>query len=101
MIKNFRTYDLAVRFYRLSQTLSVQDFLRDQLNRAASSIVLNLAEGRGKPTLKDQLRFYHIAMGSLRECEAILQLESIADGDVAICADQLAAHLYRLIQSAR
>ncbi len=101
MIKNFRTYDLAVTFYRLSQTLSVQSFLQDQLNRAASSIVLNLAEGRGKPTAKDQVRFYSIAMGSFRECEAILQLENIADSEVAECADKLGAHLYRLIQNAR
>ncbi len=100
-MKNFRTYDLAVGFYRTSTTLSVPGFLRDQLLRAASSIVLNLAEGAGRQSWKDQRRFYRIAMGSLRESQAILQLSSPISPEVAESADKLAAHLYRLIENTR
>ncbi|MBX7138295.1 MAG: four helix bundle protein, partial [Oligoflexia bacterium] len=45
--------------------------------RATLSIALNLAEGRGKPTRKDQLRFFSIAFGSVRECQAILILHDL------------------------
>ena len=64
-------------FFRSTQNLKLCGALREQLNRAASSIALNLAEGRGKPTVKDQLRFFHIAMGSVRECQAILELAAL------------------------
>jgi four helix bundle protein len=73
-MKNFRTYDLAVNFYRLSRTLQIRGNLKEQLDRAASSVVLNLAEGRGRGTKADQKRFFQIAMGSVRECQAILDL---------------------------
>ena len=42
---NFRTYDLAVQLYQVCKKHSVPSFLRNQLDRASSSIVLNLAEG--------------------------------------------------------
>ncbi|MCB0331733.1 MAG: four helix bundle protein, partial [Bdellovibrionales bacterium] len=45
--------------------------IRDQLKRAATSIPLNLAEGSGKMSNKDKLRFYAIARGSAMECAAI------------------------------
>ncbi len=99
-MKNFRTYDLAVAFYRKTQTLAVKTHLKDQLLRAASSIALNLAEGRGKRTSADQIRFFSMAMGSLRECQAILELGNITD-EAADLADRLGASLFRLIQNAR
>jgi len=71
--------------------------LRDQLKRAASSVVLNLAEGAGRGTNADQRRFFQIAMGSLRESRAILDIANITLHDEL--ADKLGAHLYRLIQS--
>ena len=100
-MKNFRTFDLAVTFYRLSRTLPLKGSLRDQLNRAAASIPLNLAEGRGKLTLKDQIRFFSIAFGSLRECQAILILEQLETSPAWTILDQLAACLYKLIKNAR
>ncbi len=73
--------------------------LRDQLLRAASSIVLNLAEGSGRFGRKDQKRFYHIAFGSLRECQAVIDLELAGNKELVKQADLVAAHLYKLIQS--
>ena len=100
-MKNFITYQLAVRFYRLRTSLKLPLHLSDQLARAASSIVLNLAEGRGKPTVKDQLKFFHIAFGSLRECQAVLTLAELESTQAWSVLDTLAAHLYRLIKNAR
>jgi four helix bundle protein len=41
--------------------------LRDQVRRAMTSVVLNLAEGCGKLSPRDRRRFFAIARGSLLE----------------------------------
>jgi len=48
--------------------------LRDQLDRASISIVLNIAEGCGRRSPADKGRFYAMARGSATECAAILDL---------------------------
>lgn len=100
-MKNFRTFDLAVNFYRQTLCQKLPTHLRQQLQRASSSIALNLAEGRGKPTKKDQLKFFYIALGSVRECEAILILANLSRTKIGQTLDILAAHLYKLIKAAR
>ena len=42
--------------------------VKDQLDRAATSIALNIAEGNGKYTNKDRCRFFDVAHGSALEC---------------------------------
>lgn len=48
--------------------------LGDQLQRAATSIVLNIAEGAGEFSSKEKARFYRIASRSAAECAAALDL---------------------------
>src|SRR5438093_13172729 len=48
--------------------------LRDQLDRASISIVLNIAEGCGRRSPADKACFYSMARGSATECAAILDL---------------------------
>src|SRR3984893_6151605 len=48
--------------------------VKDQLDRASTSIVLNMAEGNGKYTPKDRCRFFDIAHGSALECAAGLDI---------------------------
>jgi four helix bundle protein len=49
-------------------------YYKDQLGRAALSIALNIAEGSGRSTAKDQKHFFVMANGSLREVEALLDM---------------------------
>jgi four helix bundle protein len=98
LMKNFRTYGLAKEFYKACRTLVLPASVRDQLERAALSVALNLAEGAGRLTKADQRRFYSIALGSLRECQAVLDLRDI-EGRIMEIADSLGASLYRLIES--
>jgi four helix bundle protein len=48
--------------------------LADQLMRASTSVVLNLAEGAGKYSRPDKRRFYLIARGSATEAAALLDI---------------------------
>ena len=92
---------IAVTFYRSCCHLKLPAHLKDQLARASSSIALNLAEGRGKPSIKDQKRFFHIAMGSIRECQTLLVLADLEENQhLVILLDHLAASMYRLLQRA-
>ncbi|MBI5767225.1 MAG: four helix bundle protein [Verrucomicrobia bacterium] len=47
---------------------------RDQLDRASTSVVLNLAEGNGKRSHPDRCRYFDIARGSGVECAACLDV---------------------------
>ena len=48
--------------------------VKDQLDRAATSIPLNIAEGNGKYTAKDRCRYFDSAHGSALECAAGLDI---------------------------
>jgi len=48
--------------------------IADQLTRASTSIVLNIAEGAGKSSRPDNRRYYLTALGSVTECAAILDV---------------------------
>lgn len=48
--------------------------VKDQLDRASTSIPLNIAEGNGKYSSKDRCRFFDIAHGSALECAAGLDV---------------------------
>ncbi len=98
-MRNFRTYHLAVEFYRLAAAQPLPAHLKNQLDRAASSIPLNLAEGAGRFSKNDKKRFYRIAFASLRECQAIIDLANAPDSPLSASADKLAAHIYKLIRS--
>ncbi len=47
---------------------------RDQLDRASTSIPLNIAEGNAKFSAPDRSRFFEIARGSAVECAACLDV---------------------------
>ncbi len=96
MIQNFRTYDLALKFYRRLPNIDAPVHLKDQLNRAASSIILNLAEGSGKPTKRDRTKFYAIAFGSIREVQALTDILN-CNAETKEAIDHLAARVFKLV----
>lgn len=60
--------------------------LRDQLERASSSVTLNLAEGAGRRAPADKAHFYAMARGSAMESAAVLDVllaRGLADAAVA------------------
>ena len=78
--EKLRVYQLAVEFQTLAAGLVPRPrgvplaTLRDQLDRASVSIVLNVAEGAGRFSPPDKARFYAIARGSATECGALVDL---------------------------
>ena len=48
--------------------------VKDQLDRASTSIPLNIAEGNGRYSSKDRCRFFDAAHGSALECAAALDV---------------------------
>lgn len=91
-----RSYELAVEIYRECKHVRLAHFLQDQLLRASSSVALNLAEGYGKKTTKDRAKFFTIAMGSIREMQAVADLEPAALNQIKDKIDHLAASVYKL-----
>ena len=75
-LDNLDVYRVSLEFQGLIATIlsSAHGELRSQLDRAALSISLNVAEGAGRCSAPDRRRFYSIARGSALECTAILDV---------------------------
>jgi four helix bundle protein len=58
----------------LLNAIAAKAAAKDQLDRASTSIPLNIAEGNGKFSAKDRARFLEIARGSALECAAALDV---------------------------
>ena len=58
----------------LLATVTAKAAVKDQLDRASTSIPLNIAEGNGKFSARDRGRFLEIARGSALECAACLDV---------------------------
>ncbi|MFL6521177.1 MAG: four helix bundle protein [Chthoniobacterales bacterium] len=74
---------------------------KDQLDRASTSIPLNIAEGNGKFSVKDRARFLEMARGSTLECAACLDVlvarKLATDEQVAGAKSELAAVVRMMI----
>ena len=76
--EKLKVYQAAIRFVAWSTELLVQipskAAVKDQLDRASTSVPLNIAEGNGKFAIKDRCRFLDFARGSALECAACLDV---------------------------
>ncbi|WP_157907121.1 four helix bundle protein [Sorangium cellulosum] len=80
--ENLDAYRVAIEFLALSVQLleeipKERRELRLQLERAAMSLPLNIAEGAGKPSPADRARYHGIARGSAMECATLLDVSRI------------------------
>ena len=69
-------FQVALQFAAMvpELTRTARTSLRDQLERAASSIALTLAEGCARRTRRDRHHFSSIAQGSAMECAAAIDI---------------------------
>lgn len=76
--EKLRAYQEALRFVAwvepVLEKLPAKLSARDQLDRASTSIVLNIAEGNGKRSHPDRCRYLDIARGSALESAACLDV---------------------------
>jgi four helix bundle protein len=76
--EKLKVYQSAITFVTWSTDLlaSVQRkaAVKDHLDRASTSIPLNIAEGNGKFAIRDRCRYLDFARGSTLECAACLDV---------------------------
>jgi len=73
---------------------------KDQLDRASTSICLNIAEGNVKASPRDRARFWQFAFGSTVECAAcldVLTARKIVSPELADEGKALLAHVARML----
>jgi len=58
----------------LSQTTSIDLYIKDQWKKSSLEILLNLTEGTGRMSVQEKKNYYTIARGYVFECAAILNL---------------------------
>ncbi|RIJ46171.1 four helix bundle protein [Maribellus luteus] len=107
MGKEFLTLD-KISAYRLAFEFSnevwrevvtwdyfAKDTVGKQFVKAADSISANIAEGFGRYSKKDKVRFYRISMGSLEEAEDWIRKSTVRE---LITEDLSSAYLNSLLQ---
>lgn len=95
--EKLRAYQDALQFVAwvspLIEDLPAKLAAKDQLDRASTSVVLNLAEGNGKRSHPDRCRYFDIARGSVVECAACLDVlvvkNRMAAADAAVGKEKL------------
>lgn len=87
--------------YRLSESFPAKEIygLTSQLRRAAISVPANIAEGFKKRGVRDKLRYFNIAQGSLEECRYYFILtRDLGYGDTTETVGQL-GEVSRLLEA--
>jgi len=91
---------LAVKAYQFSEKLpSAEKFgLKSQIQRAAVSVVANIAEGAGRGSDKEFARFIRISIGSLNELDTLMLIaidlnQTEVDAELALGIRDLSVRL--------
>ena len=99
--ERLEVYRLAVDFHGLVMSLVPRRgvrHIRDQLERSSLGIVLCIAEGAGRTSVKDKRRFYAMARGSATESAAAIDLLLVRGVASAHDCKDARAMVVRLVQ---
>ena len=80
--------------------ISAKAAAKDQLDRASTSIPLNIAEGNGKFSGRDRARFFEVSRGSALECAACLDVllaRKLADEDQVVLGKERLARIVQML----
>jgi len=76
--EKLNVYRTAIQFViwssEILEAVPRSSAVHNQLDRASTSVPLNIAEGNGKYRAADRCRFFDIARGSALECAACLDV---------------------------
>ncbi len=76
--EKLRVYQASIEFLvwlqKIFEQIPKRHAVYNQLDRASTSIPLNIAEGNGKFTPQDRCKYFDIARGSTLECAAALDV---------------------------
>jgi four helix bundle protein len=101
--ERFDVYAAALEFHLLAVAVEAQrgpPSLRDQLERASASVVLNAAEGAGRVSHEEKAKHYALARDSAAECAALIEelgRRGLIAAETASRARSLAARILRMV----
>jgi four helix bundle protein len=76
--EKLHVYQKALTFieftHKILSRIKFRTEIKDQLDRASISILLNIAEGNGKYSSKDRCRYFDISIGSTLESSACIDI---------------------------
>jgi four helix bundle protein len=95
-------YHVALELHCLCSTLvaTLNRIVKDQLERASLSVVLNIAEAGGRRSRRDKARYYAIARGSATETAALLDvlaLRRLASPSAVATGRRLAIRIVQML----
>jgi len=95
-------YHVALELHAHCSTLValLNRILKDQLERASLSVVLNCAEAGGRRSRRDKARYYAIARGSATEVAALLDvllLRRLASAEAVKTGRRLAIRIVQML----
>ena len=80
--------------------ISAKAAAEDQLDRASTSIPLNITEGNGKFSTRDRARFFEVARGSALECAAcldVLVVRKLATSEQVVPSKERLARIVQML----
>lgn len=102
-----KAYETNQKVYRLLKGNNrIVNYIKNQLGRASLSIMLNIAEGSAKFSVKDRRNFFVIARGSVFECSSLIcflyEEKEIAEdikNDLYSSLNEISMLLYAMIKN--
>ena len=102
-----KAYQANQKIYRLLKGNEIiASYAKNQLGRASLSIMLNIAEGSAKYSVKDRRNFFVTARGSAFECSSIIcflhdegEIPDNLKNDLYFSFDEISRILYAMIKN--